>query len=122
MSLQTFVPPRKPDAGGTSKPKLDLLKAQFGDGYAQVTANGINHITDTFKFTWTNLRNQEADLIMSFMRDHGGHIPFLYTPPDETTPRRFRCEKFQKTFGAADRRNVTIELIEDHGLASWPAP
>jgi len=52
MTLQTFTPPIQPSVGATNKPKVKILKADFGDGYTQAAADGTNNIRAEFSLTW----------------------------------------------------------------------
>lgn len=46
-----------------------VLAAQFGDGYEQIAANGINTAVETWNLTWTGKRKDVAK-IRAFLRTH----------------------------------------------------
>lgn len=59
-----------------------VLRAQFGDGYEQRLADGINNIAQTFTLRFNNRTDDNADDIMSFFEDKKGVTAFDYTYPD----------------------------------------
>lgn len=81
MSIPEFYPPMTPSIGVTRKPELNLLKANFGDGYTQTAANGLNHIREVLNLRWDVLTKGEADEIEDFLRERGGYQPFYYSLP-----------------------------------------
>ena len=59
-----------------------VLRAQFGDGYEQRLADGINNIAQTFTLRFNNRTDDDADDIMAFFEDKKGVTAFDYTYPD----------------------------------------
>ena len=59
------------------KPKV--LVADFGDGYTQRTANGINHNKEEWNLSFTKRKDTEADAIEAFLETQGGSTAFLWT-------------------------------------------
>lgn len=57
-----------------------VIKAQFGDGYAQTSSDGINNLSESWSITLpASLR--EAREIKTFFAEHKGFKSFLWTPP-----------------------------------------
>jgi phage-related protein len=88
-----------------------VLSAQFGDGYEQTAADGINAIQQSWPLQFTE---QESLIIpiRDFLDRHGSWKPFLWTPPlgDEGT---FRSDKgYQLTAHGAGLYTLTVTLIQ----------
>jgi phage-related protein len=49
----------------------------------------------------------EYKAIDDFFRDRGGAEAFLWTPPDETDPKKFVCKKWGKAFPRSTTRSMT---------------
>lgn len=64
----------------THRPRV--LTSQFGDGYEQRLADGINNINQTFVLRFNNRTDNNADDIMAFFEDKKGVTAFDYTFPD----------------------------------------
>lgn len=61
--------------------KFRVRRAQFGDGYDQVIADGINNVTQEWPLTFAGLTKTEAQAIASFLDSHAGATSFYWTPP-----------------------------------------
>lgn len=57
----------------------NVRKVQFGDGYSQVAANGINPVSQKWPFTYTGHKD-EVMPILNFIRQHTAKS-FIWTPP-----------------------------------------
>ena len=106
----------KDDPGTTVKPKLKLLKAEFGDGYTQVTRYGLNHKRKTISLTWETLTPTQASEIVTFFESHGGDTPFYYTPSDESTPIKWTCEEWDDQRKTGGLRKVTATFEQCFNL------
>lgn len=75
---ETFIwcPFIEPTGTGTLRTK----KAQFGDGYKQVAADGLNNESESWPLTF---RGKEAYIreILAFLRARKGSESFYWTPP-----------------------------------------
>ncbi|ANN78909.1 phage tail protein [Bordetella flabilis] len=60
---------------------LRTLSAQFGDGYKQDAADGINAKVQTWPIQCVGLTRSEANLIVAFFDRHAGYKAFQWTPP-----------------------------------------
>lgn len=118
MALPTFSPPVAPSAGLAVEPKLNLFKSEFGDGYTQASPAGLNHIRDVAELKFEMMTSLQAAGLVAFLRERGGYQPFLWTAPDEDTPRRWTCAKWKHVRDEAGRSTVTATLEQDFGLAS----
>ena len=76
--------PNIPPHQGTSRAiESRILRAEFGDGYSQRTAGGLNNVVDEWQVSWANLPVTKADQIDSFLHAKKGIEAFLWTPPRE---------------------------------------
>lgn len=89
MSTPEFKPPMTPSIGVVRKPEIKLLRAEFGDGYTQTAANGMNHIREVLQLRWDVLTKDEADEIEGFLRERGGWQSFTYRLPYAERERAF---------------------------------
>lgn len=58
-----------------------VLQAQFGDGYIQTAADGINNRRQSWNLTFVGKRAVIA-AIQTFLNRHAGFKPFEWTPKD----------------------------------------
>ncbi|MGJ3264871.1 MAG: phage tail protein [Salinarimonas sp.] len=116
MSAPLFQPPVAPAPGVTVKPKLKLLKAEFGDGYTQTMRDGLNHMRRTVKLEWPILRVEHAREIVGFFEERGGDLPFLFQLPDDAAPLRYTCEEWDSRYLQAGLRAVSATFEQDFNL------
>ena len=116
MTLATFTPPRAPAAGTKDSPKVNLLRADFGDGYTQASANGINSVRRVLSLTWELLTPTQASTITSFFVTQGGYTPFYYTPSNESTALKWTCETWDDERGQSGLRKVTATFVQSFSL------
>ena len=107
MPLQTFIPPIPPSKSDV-RPEFKILEAEFGDGYTQSVPDGLNHIRDVANLSWDALTPAQADTIETFIRNHGGTTPFLYTLSDSATQRQWVCKEFSRTRGTPNKVTATF--------------
>lgn len=94
MPLQTFNPPLAPVVGSSVRNELKLRRTEFGDGYTQITRDGMNHHRVTPSLRWELLDPEQLVAIDDFLKHHGGDTPFYYTLPGQMTPTKFTCEEW----------------------------
>jgi phage-related protein len=94
VSLQTF-----PASPGPSKAEPEtavrVLEAQYGDGYTQTQADGLNSISDTYSVGWNLLTRAELNAFTDFLTAHAGYVPFLWTPPLSSAARQWKCKTWK---------------------------
>lgn len=93
--MDTFNPPRQPDQRSEVDTEFNTLEAPFGDGYEQSAPAGLNSERQTWNLSWSALTESEKDQILSFLRSQGGYKTFLWTPPGESSDKKWRCKKFK---------------------------
>jgi phage-related protein len=75
---------------GTAGTTKDAVRtAQFGDGYSQAVADGINNTADTWPLTFTG-NGAYIGAIKAFLDARAGYQSFYWTPPLRTQAT-FRC-------------------------------
>lgn len=111
MTLQTFTPPIAPSST-KKRPKLRLLKAEFGDGYTQTTRDGMNHQRNVIDLTWEVLTPAQADAITAFFEEHGGDTPFLYNGT------KFTCEVWEDSTGRGGFRTITATFEQSFNITA----
>ena len=78
---------RVPDKNFTKKVKPTVLRIQFGDGYEQRVAEGINSLKETYTVGFNNRPKAEIDDIVAFFDNKKGTtaltILFLIAMPEE---------------------------------------
>jgi phage-related protein len=68
------------DAKPTGTTTLRVLTAQFGDGYKQTAADGLNNKVQSWPLTFTGT-SAKLTPIRDFLDARGGYQSFLWTPP-----------------------------------------
>lgn len=69
----------KPVTNPTGTSTFGVRTAQFGDGYSQEVADGINNETQSWPLTFSGTK-AEMQPIADFLRAHAGYIGFYWTP------------------------------------------
>jgi phage-related protein len=71
-----------PDKGIKLQTVPKVQVAQFGDGYSQRSAIGINNTSETWSVTWKNRPSKECDNIIGFLEGLKGQHAFDWYPPE----------------------------------------
>ena len=74
-----------PDKTLTMESEPRVRVAQFGDGYAQRVADGINAVNETFEVSFVNRPQSEADDITSFFETNKAVTSFKFTIPNSNS-------------------------------------
>lgn len=73
--------PFTPDYGAQQQTQPRVLKAQFGDGYAQRTEDGLHAVLQRWALQFNARRKSEADAIEAFLRARRGVESFEFVAP-----------------------------------------
>lgn len=94
------------------EPKVRV--AQYGDGYEQRLAAGINNDLQKWAVTYDMKNAATAEGAFAFFESLGGEFAFQWTPPGEATPRRFVARKYKRVlpYGARVVQSVTTTFEE----------
>lgn len=103
----TWSPLIEPQGTG----KFRTRAAQFGDGYKQKVADGLNAESQSWPLTF---RGSEAYVapILQFLRDRKGSQSFFWTPP-LGQPSLFTCAEYGITPHGAERYTLTATFEQD---------
>jgi len=77
--MPTFT--NTPSYGAAVKVQPRVRQAQFGDGYSQRVADGINSAPRAWSLSFAKRTEAEIDAIESFLDTQGGTASFDWTPP-----------------------------------------
>lgn len=100
-----------PDFGAKAAYKPKVRKAQFGDGYQQRQADGINTRADTWDLQFQARDDSETAAILAFLEARAGVEAFDWTPPNELTAIRVVCSEWNKTLDRANLNSVSAQFI-----------
>jgi phage-related protein len=78
------------------EPRLNI--SNYGDGYEQVSGDGINTLKPSTEVVWDALTQAEANLADSFMEGLGGAKTFMWQYPGDAVKTRWTCRKWKKSF------------------------
>ncbi|MDY6958075.1 MAG: phage tail protein, partial [Halobacteriota archaeon] len=76
-----FEPLREGSSRKTVTPRV--LRNDFGDGYSQRAADGLNYVPQVWDLKWI-LNGTDSDTLITFFETKGGHTAFNWTPPRGT--------------------------------------
>lgn len=114
MTLPVFTPPIPPSAGTETDFQAKILKADFGDGYTQRSADGLNNVKRSTTLAWNNLSIDEAQALEDFFVARGGWEPFIYSLSDDV-PRQWIVETDWKRTRDAPN-TFSCVLVEDFSI------
>lgn len=80
LPLQNYIA-----VGYTQSHSWSVLKAQFGDGYKQTAANGLNNKRSKISITYKNLNEDLFAIVMDFFDSLNGAEKFEFTPRGSAT-------------------------------------
>lgn len=118
MALSTFTPVPAPSPGTSIATQARVKKAEFGDGYTQRTADGINNLNKTLELTWEFLTHPQADAIVAFFEAHGGYKSFYYKPHHAKSVMKWTCETWTDKIREDGFREITATLELSFTLAT----
>ena len=112
--IPTF-PPIPPDYSPTDDVQAQVLQNKFGDGYSQRAAQGLNNVAQVWSLTWTNQPIIGISEIESFIVAAQGWQSFYWTPPRQSVPLLFICQKWHRTESGPTTANfsATFEQVFD---------
>lgn len=86
-----------------------FIISQYGDGYEQRAAIGINSMFMTWDIQWNMLSLEERNTLMSFFNAHGRVKSFDWTPPNEPAGKYiFNTSISEGNVGI--RYNINVQL------------
>jgi len=96
-----------------TQPKISNI--QFGDGYAQRIAQGINNVSSNWSVSFVNRTLEEATEIENFFIARGGTESFDWTPPREEIEIKVVCTSWERSFSnpVSDTIRATFEQVHE---------
>jgi len=106
MTIEAFIWGIQSASQPTTKSKDIIRKAQFGDGYAQVTGSGLNDETLSYEYSFTG-KPEKGLQIYAFLRRHKTKS-FSFTPPfGELALWRVEADSLQKVIKSKTVMTIT---------------
>lgn len=97
MSKSTFNPPVRPKTSARTA-TIRTLVGDFGDGYAQTVADGLNANTHELTLTWPELTQAQADAIEAFFNAQLGQSFLWRANPSVDILSLWRCLNWSVTY------------------------
>ena len=107
--------PFEPKVAGDSTRKVvpRVLRTEFGDGYSQRAADGLNNNPSEWNLRW-ELDDTDTDTLIAFFITHGGHTTFEWTPPRESTSQKFIIIEWGETPYGESGSIVTARISQEY--------
>jgi phage-related protein len=114
MAIEAFSWGIQSASQPTTKSKDNIRKAQFGDGYTQVTGSGLNDETLSYEYAFTG-KPEIALQIYAFLRRHKTRS-FSFKPPfEELSLWRVEADSLQKI--VKNKKVMTISATFEQAFA-----
>jgi len=118
MPAPVFTPPVPPTVGTTLTMRPRVRVAQFGDGYSQRMADGLNAQPQIWTVSWSPVTQANADAIINFLAARGGVQAFRWTPPGQATQRAFVCHEWTVTPRGGLLVDISASFVEVFDLGA----
>lgn len=95
-----------------------VLRADFGDGYTQRAADGLNNIKQEWNVTWAGIPDATAQNIIDFFEARGGWESFQWTDPIDSIDKLYVCEEWSRSpvSGSHQTINAVFREVFDLGV------
>jgi phage-related protein len=100
-----------PDYGAQANYKPRVRTTQFGDGYQQRVADGINTRPQVWSLQFNNRTNDDADDITEFLEARNGVEAFDWTPPNGSAIKVV-CSEWTKTLVRYNLNTVSATFTQ----------
>lgn len=114
-----------PDRGFERQAAFKVRTAQFGDGYQQRIADGINSQKEQYSIAFTNRERIEIDAIAQTLENKKGVTSFTFTVPktiDTSSPLdgtvdateldiKVICSNFSQNYSHIDNYSLQADLL-----------
>lgn len=98
--------------GSQVKRTAKVLSNNFGDGYVQRAADGINNVRKTYSVTISNLTVKESQALDDFFAGLAGWRQFYYQQPGRSSPDRYICSEWSITHSDAMIDSMTCSWTQ----------
>lgn len=89
------LPDIPPSYGTAQATELRVLEANFGDGYRQVAADGLNSVRARWSVVWENYPQDDVFILAKFLKERRGFESFLWTAPGDEEEKRWLCKTLE---------------------------
>lgn len=103
-----------PDQSLPVQMAVKVREFQYGDGYTQSVADGINNLTQEFNVAFSNRSQATIQAIDDFLRGQVGAWFFWTTPRGETL--RFKCFTWVPNYETAPNCSLTAKFMQTFEL------
>jgi phage-related protein len=110
--------PYVPDYASPLEETPRIRKAQFGDGYEQRTADGLNTILQKWSVKFNVRPRADADEILAFFRALGGTTPFEFVVP--YSDWSVVAEQFGTGDGTRTQFQLQRQVLDVTGAEAYP--
>lgn len=96
------------EVGSSGNSDFSVFASKFGDGYSQISPNGLNNETQR----WTarvSGKSKRILPILAFLREHGG-APFEWRAPNTSGLGWYSCKRFSQFDEGGDYWTITMEF------------
>jgi phage-related protein len=99
-----------PDQGVTPTTQVNMRSFQFGDGYTQEVADGINFVSSVYNVAFTNRPQATIQSIDDFLIAQAG-APFTWVTPRGTTIR-VKCKQWSANYQVSTACSLTATFTQ----------
>lgn len=85
----------KPVVGTSGETEASVLRADYGDGYSQRVADGLNHLRQQTTIRWIHKTEAQWQEVRDFLKPKLGVEVFTYTDFGEDQARRWICTRLR---------------------------
>ena len=87
--MPTTFPAVAPSQASNRTTTPDILKMNFGNGYEQRMANGINYLRDNWQVSWEGLNVTDRNKVVTFLQSISAGDYFTWTTPFDGASKKF---------------------------------
>jgi phage-related protein len=115
--MTSTFPNISPDTKSKRNRSARVLVADFGDGYAQSSADGLNTAIETWDLSFENYNIDDVNTLTAFLDAQNSVKSFYWTPPDETVPKLWRQDgDYSVSFIGPVTRTLTVKIKRVYSL------
>jgi phage-related protein len=97
----------RPDWGTSVNSQPKVTRAQFGDGYEQRTAPGLNTNPKAYSVRFSNRTDEEGEEIEAFLEARNAVEAFRFIPPKKATSINVVCRTWSVVEDGHNRKTIT---------------
>lgn len=105
-----------PDFSSKKSVKPRILENDFGDGYTQRAADGLNSMRREWDVSWTNLTLAEKNTLITFFEAQQGYKSFFWTAPGDTAQRKWTVREWRETPVVANNWTIQAQFRQEFDL------